>query len=314
MKKWIGFSTVLYLALCSAESMALEENKKRRGFHFGVGQWGGEITGLVAGTSDKKAYEALANDPDTAYLDARIPTFSERGFLITRHVQYWIGYTHNHRYWPKFEFYYTNVEHTGRTRAKFLIDTKPGFLPDVPPGELNPPLYVKDIFSTEMLMDVFDLHLSYNIDKLSSDKLFLGFSFVTDLGITLRTMQGDFLESLDERNLRGYRREAQTKNTPIDLTMPLLFNKLEIQAPRFSLFRWPVDIYANAVNIYSKEGKSEMIDIDLEIGAMTDIFDGKYRIGGFAGYRYAKLKTPEMNGLFSDTFLEGARGGMRIEF
>ena len=281
--------------------------QKRIGITTGWSQWGGEMTGIVASVLKKDAYDALPDNPDfPSLIDPSIPSFKERGLLLNRHFQFWVKYEHDfdNKYIPHGQFYFTEINHVGQSTSEFLIDPRPGFLTPEDRANNENPLWAEDVVETELDMKVYDVLAYYDFDYFENLAEF-------DVGLTLRKMHGSFFERLDARTT-PYVRPAQTDITPIDLVMPLLYTKVQLNAPRIKIFDLPFDIYGSAVSNYISDGTSEMIDVDLEFGTMTELWG--LRVGFFAGYRYAKLATPDMAGLYSDAFLEGARGGMKFDF
>ena len=301
MKK-VLVSLVLSLASFSAQADFL-------GVKIGLKAWEGVIKGTVAGSPDYKAYTALAADPNSPDFpfdpplknpnDKKppvIPTFSDRGVQFEYLSSAWIQFEHPIPMLPNLRLAYTEVDYFGDSArwapTEFLLQ------PFRVPVRTNPNdpntevlVYTYDTVLTKFDMDVTDATFYYEL--LDN---FISF----DLGFTLREMKGEFKESND------FSGEVFEKTTPIDLIMPLLYGKAEIEVP--FLDGLSVAATANLIG----DGDNSMVDFEGELIYMMDLT--VFEIGFTLGYRYASLVAEDFQDIYSDANISGVSGGLIIHF
>ncbi len=275
------------------------------GVYGKAGVWNASFEGSVASVKDKTAREQRDQD---------IPTFSDRGFEEDNHNTGWIAFEHPIPFIPNLRLAYTALSSAYTSPGDISVDKATNI-------EVNGVQVTFDAgqpIDTDMTFDVIDGTLYWELlDNVAS----------LDLGITVRSMDGEFTESIDETILPivpqgtcstptrvsvsgiltvdGCTRPPQTSITPIDIILPMLYGKVRFDLPFSGLYT------AMTAQGISFDGNT-MTDIDIEFGYL---FNFTVMEAGFSvGYRRAELKSKDLEGLFADASIDGFHTSLDIHF
>jgi outer membrane protein len=280
------------------------------GLYGGLTYWDAELAGTVGASLDvaKRRSDQLA-----------IPDFAVRN--TEADGSYWL--------WAAFEH---PIPLLPNIRAEYLVSEHSGTSQPCPTGEFDTDILfdesqcivieklgdrkVTELVTTTLNLDVVDLTAYYEVlDNWVS----------LDLGLTVRMLQGDFIEDLPLRSVFGVSAStcsdgggtsaagsacilpAKQKVTPIDFVLPLLYAKAEAELP-FTGF------YASALAQGISDGDNSMKEVRAELGYTADITP-LLEIGATLGYRYSDMNTKDLKGIFTeDAKLSGLTAGFFVHF
>ena len=275
------------------------------GVYGKVGVWNASFKGTVASVEDKKAREGREQD---------IPTFSDRGFEEDIHNTGWIAFEHPIPFIPNLRLAYTALSSAYTSPGDISIDKAIG----VRVNDVEVTFDAGQPIDTDMSFDVIDGTMYWELlDNVAS----------LDLGITVRSMDGEFKESIDETILPivpqgtcstptrvsisglltvdGCTRPPQTSITPIEIILPMLYGKVRFDVPFSGLY---TAVTAQGISF---DGNT-MTDIDIELGYMFNLIT--IEAGVSVGYRHAALKSKDLEGLFADASIDGFQAAFDIHF
>ena len=283
------------------------------GIHGQLGGWNADFSGTVASTLAKDSREKLGQI---------IPSFEERGFDKDNHLTGWIALEHPIPFLPNVRLGYTNIETGYLSAIDISIDKVTGGPYNNIPGGINydsgQPIF------TELNLDVIDGSIYWELlDNWVS----------LDLGLTVRNLNGEFVETIDETPLPiqafggsdgcgpfeparvelvnvgivvdGCIRPSSSTTTPIDLTLPMLYGKVRFDIPMSGFYA------AGTFQGVSFDGNS-MTDFDVQAGYMFDFT--VIELGASIGYRRSSLKSNDLDGLYADSDLTGSYASLNIHF
>lgn len=286
------------------------------GLHGQVGIWNAELDGVVVGIPDKIKRDALGQD---------IPSFEDRGLEDSNNITGWMAFEHPVPILPNVRLGYTSVDAQGTSPEGKDISTDKieGFSYN---GVNGLSYEVLQSVQTDMNFDAIDGTVYWEVlDNWVS----------IDLGLTVRSMNGEFVEHIGETafparvfggsngcgdpetsspaivnisgfsNAQGCLRSPISQVTPIDLIMPLAYIKGQFDIP-FSGFYGAVTFQGLGI------GDNSMFDIDAEVGYMFDLT--VMELGASIGYRRATLDAKDLEGLYADATLEGTHFNLKLHF
>lgn len=289
------------------------------GIHGQIGVWNAAFNGETAALEDKLKRDAS---------NLAIPTFKERGFEEDNQNVAWVAFEHPLPFLPNVRLAYLDALSTGISSEPIVLEvfTVTGTLNGV--EGVTTTFLDESRLQTTMDLTSFDGTLYWEV---------LDNWVNLDLGLTIRKLDGSFdevaiddtflplgpINQLGQCNRQGWPIEtatggglipvegcvrpgfALTQSTPIDIVLPLLYAKFQLDIP-FSGF------FASATLQGISFDKNSMFDTDIEVGYMFDLT--VMELGASVGYRRASLKADDLEGLYTDASLDGAQFNLKLHF
>lgn len=271
------------------------------GVHGAFMQWQSEFSGEIAGIDKYNERQAYGWG---------VPSFGERGLEKNNQYFGYLAFEHPVPFIPNISLGFTKIEDHGTSPEKIVSRRYVQNL-----GDLNINWDIKQDVETELNIDALDLNLYYEI---------LDNWVNLDLGITIRKMSGEFIEStfpeptIDDivggncnsdqliQGPEGYciiKRQSQT--TPFDIFVPMINSTFRFDIPMSGAY-----IEARGKGIAFNGSK--VLDIEVEAGYMFDLTVAEAGIA--LGYRSSSLVADDLDALYSDAKLDGYYAGLKFHF
>ncbi|HEY7771573.1 MAG TPA: TIGR04219 family outer membrane beta-barrel protein, partial [Marinagarivorans sp.] len=275
------------------------------GVHGSIASWQSTFSGEIAGTAK------LAERNEYGW---GVPSFKERGF--EKNGQYFghIAFEHPIPLLPNIRLGYTKIEDSGSS-----------------PSEINSRRYdqIIEVNDKDVIVSwdiAQNIHTTLNIDALDLSLYYevLDNWVNLDVGLTIRQMTGEFIESTYTEEipslLVGGSCSAQNLNvassgrcivpplsqtTDIDFVVPMLYSEIRFDLPLSGLF------LAGRGNAVSYSG-NKVLDFEVEAGYDFDMTVTE--LGLALGYRRSSLKADDLEGLYSDATLDGFYTSLKVHF
>ncbi|WP_054113791.1 hypothetical protein [Marinagarivorans algicola] len=288
------------------------------GIHGEIGTWHASFKGKTAAEADKQKRDNIGLD---------IPSFKERGFEEDNQIVGWVAFEHPLPFIPNIRIAYLGANSEAISEEPIVLDI---FKVSTPINGVPSTITFQDQsrIITEMNLDSLDgtlywelldnwvnLDIGFTIRKLDGsfdetviDDTFLPLGPINQLATCdaqnwpRQTVPGNGLIPIEGCVRPGF---ALSSSTPIDLVIPLLYSKLQLDLPFSGLFA------AATLQGMSFDGSS-MVDIDVEVGYMFDLTI--MELGASIGYRRATLEANNLESLYADTTLEGAHLNIKLHF
>lgn len=288
------------------------------GIHGEIGTWNASFKGKTAAVADKQKRNNIGLE---------IPSFKERGFEEDNQIVGWVAFEHPLPFIPNIRIAYLGASSTGTSEEEIVLDV---FKVNTSINGVPTTITFQDEsrIITEMTLDSIDgtlywelldnwvnLDLGFTIRKLDGsfeetaiDDVFLPLGPINQLATCdaqnwpRQTVLGNGLIPVEGCTRPGF---ALKSTTPIDLVIPLLYSKLQLDLPFSGLFA------AATLQGMSFDGSS-MLDMDIEVGYMFDLT--VMELGASIGYRRATLEANNLESLYADTTLEGAHLNFKLHF
>lgn len=272
------------------------------GVHGAYYQWRSEFSGEIAGIDKYNERQGYGWG---------VPSFEERGLKENDQYFGYIAFEHPVPLLPNVSLGFSKIEDHGVSPEKIVSRR---YVQEIDEN-LSIKWDIEQDVETQINIDALDLNLYYEV---------LDNWVNLDLGVTIRKMSGEFIESTfaeptiddivggncnSDQLLQGPPGyciiKRQTQTTPFDIVLPMLSSTVRFDIPMTGLY-------------FEGRGKgiavsgSKVLDLEIEAGYMFDLTVAE--AGLAIGYRTSSLVADDLDELYSDAKLEGYYAGLKFHF